>query len=147
MSKSKIKIKYLPSLDANADTPLMMIPFPDAKVILTPCVRADLFFWNLEGMYPWLVWCSWFWQDIILCWKPCFSGAVPQSFLRPGYLLGFSPQFGSYKTLFSSYYRLFIDYFHWQFYIHYTPAHLRLQEDRTRSTAVSFAGQIFTLPI
>ena len=30
------------------------------------------FFWNLERMYLWLVWCS-------LYWKPCFSRAVPQT--------------------------------------------------------------------
>ena len=28
-------------------------------------------------MHPWLVWCAFFWQDIKLCPKPCFSGAVP----------------------------------------------------------------------
>ena len=69
------------------------------------------FSWNLEGMYLWLVWCSSFWQDTKLCWKPYFSRAGPLSYLR-GYS-GFSPQFDSNKTLFYSYYRLFIDYFHW----------------------------------
>ena len=36
--------------------------------------------------------------------KPCFSRAVPQSYLR-GWLLGYSPQLGSDKTLFYSYIR------------------------------------------
>ena len=69
------------------------------------------FLWNLEGTSPWLVWHSVFWQDIKLCWKPCFSGAVPQNSLR-GSLWHYDPQLGSNKTLFYSYYRLFIDYFY-----------------------------------
>ena len=48
-----------------------------------------------------------------VCWKPCFFGAVPLSYLR-GCLPGYRPQTGSNKTLFYSYFRLFIDYFHWQ---------------------------------
>ena len=47
---------------------------------LTCCVCANLYFLgNFEGMYSCHVWCSLFWQDIKLCWKPCFSGAVPWS--------------------------------------------------------------------
>ena len=48
--------------------------------------------------------------DIKLCWKPCFSGEAPQSCLR-GCLPGYSPQFGSNKTLYCSCYRLFTDFF------------------------------------
>ena len=47
---------------------------------LTCCVCANLYFLgNFEGMYSCHVWCSLFWWDIKLCWKPCFSGAVPWS--------------------------------------------------------------------
>ena len=58
-------------------------PFPGAKNIQTCWVHADLFiFYKLWRNYPWLVWCSLFWQDIKLGWKPCCSRAVPQSYLR-----------------------------------------------------------------
>lgn len=87
--------------------PLDKTPFPGAKTVLTRCVCADLlcfvFSWNLEGMSPWLAWRSLFWQDINLCWKPCFSGAVSQRHLGNG-LPGCSPQFGSSKTLLYPYY-------------------------------------------
>lgn len=58
--------------------------FPGAKSIPTFCVLSDDLFgfhvsWNLERMPPWLVWCAFFWQNIKLCPKPCFSGAVPPS--------------------------------------------------------------------
>lgn len=43
---------------------------------LALCV-AGLFFWNPEGVYPSLVWCTLFLQEIRLCQKLCFSGAVP----------------------------------------------------------------------
>ena len=59
------------------------------------------FFWNLEGMYPWLVSWSLFWQDMKLCWTPCYSRAVSQSALG-SWLLSYSSQFGSNKTLFYS---------------------------------------------
>ena len=42
---------------------------------------------------PWLVWWSLFWQESKLCWKSCFSRAVPQSYLG-GCHPGYSPQFG-----------------------------------------------------
>ena len=71
------------------------------------------FSWDLERMYPWLIWCSLFWQDIKLCWTSCFFGAVPQGYLR-GCLLGYTLQFGSNKTLFFSYCRSCVDYFHHQ---------------------------------
>ena len=89
--------------------------FPGAKDILAHCVHADLFFWNLEGMNRWFVRGSLFWQDTKLYWKPCFSRAVPQNYLRDC-LPGYSPQFGWNKTLFYSNYRLFIDYFCQQAY-------------------------------
>ena len=54
--------------------------------------------------------CSLFQQDIRMCWKPCFSRAL--SSLVETTLLGNSPQFLSDKTLFYSYYRLFVDYLH-----------------------------------
>ena len=38
------------------------------------------FFWNLERMYLWLVWC-------FLYWKPCFSRAVPQTYWLATYKL------------------------------------------------------------
>ena len=82
-----------------------------ATLIHCPC--AGLTFWNLEGKYPWIVWYSLFCQDVKLCWKPCFSGAIPQRYPR-GCLPGSSPQSDPDKTLFYFYYRLFIDYFHWQ---------------------------------
>ena len=68
-----------------------------------------MFFWNLVRMYLWVpdVLCS---DKVYNCVdKPYLSRAVPQSYLR-GCLLGYSPPFGSEKTLFYSYYRLFIDY-------------------------------------
>ena len=37
--------------------------FWGAKAILTHCVHDDLCFWNLEEMYPWLMWCFLIWQD------------------------------------------------------------------------------------
>ena len=43
--------------------------------------------------------------DIKLCWPPYFSRAVSQSYLR-SCLLCYTPQFGSNKTFFYSYYRL-----------------------------------------
>lgn len=70
-------------------------------------------FLKLGGTYPWWVWCSLFWQDPKLCWKPCFYRAVSQSYLRTC-LPGCCPLFGSNKTLCYSYYRLFVDYFHRQ---------------------------------
>ena len=35
-----------------------------------------LYFRNLEGIYPWLVGCSLWWQNIRRCWKPCFLREV-----------------------------------------------------------------------
>ena len=47
---------------------------------------------------------SLFWHDRKVCWKPCFSEAISQNYLR-GWLPGYRPHFGSNK-LFSI---LFID--------------------------------------
>ena len=45
------KIKCSPSWDTNAGTPLMInTPFPSAEAILTHCVCAGPFFWNIEEM-------------------------------------------------------------------------------------------------
>ena len=84
--------------------------FPGAKSILIRCVCAGFFF--LFFLKPWRnasLACFMFfvWQDIKLHWKPCFFGAIPQSYLR-GCAPGFIPQFGSNKTLFHSDYRFFI---------------------------------------
>ena len=70
------------------------------------CVLICLFI-DFEGMYPFYVWCSLLWQDIKLCWKPCFCRTVPSSYVR-GCPLSCSPQFDLGKTIFYSYYRLFI---------------------------------------
>ena len=51
-----------------------------------------------------------FWHDRKVGWKPCFSEAVSQNYLG-GWLPGYCPHFGSDKTLFYFFYRLFIDYF------------------------------------
>ena len=66
-----------------------------------------VFLWNPEGMHPCHVWCSLFWQDRILCWKPHFSVAVPYSYLR-GCFLACDPCFGANKTVLYWYYWLFI---------------------------------------
>ena len=76
--------------------------------ILTCYVLANLFVLKPWRNVSWLVWCSLFWQDMKLCWNPCFSRAAPLTYLRAA-----SPQFGLNKILFDSYYSLFIDYFHW----------------------------------
>ena len=88
---------------------LYKAPFPSTKAIPLAVYMLIFFFffWNLEGMYTCCVWHSLFWRDIKLCSKPCFFRTVPQSYLR-GCLKGYSPQFGLNKTLFYSYYRLFI---------------------------------------
>ena len=109
MSMLNIKIKCLPSWPASAGTSLM-IRLP-SQVPRPYWLTMYLFFWNLEGMDSWLIWCSWFWQDIKLCWNPCFSGAVLWSGYLRSCLPGYSPQFGSNKTLFYSYYR----FFYWLF--------------------------------
>lgn len=131
----------LPFLEANAGTPLM-VRFPSlvprlywlAVFVLICCF--EILKESLPGLF-----------DILgsdntkLCWKPCFSEALPQSYLRLGCLPGFGPQFGSHKPLFYPYYRLSIDYFHQHFY-----SHTSVLQDRTGSIAVSSIVQIFTLP-
>ena len=103
MSMLKTKIKCLSSWDANAGFPLMVrlpshMPKPCwLAVYMLICVCVCF----LE-LYPWLVKCSLFWQDIKLCWKPCFSRAVSQSHLGR-WSLGYSPQFGSDKIIFYSF--------------------------------------------
>ena len=52
--------------------------------------------------------CSLFGWSIRWCWKLCFSGTIPQSYLRVC-LPDYSPHFGSNKTLA---YSRYIDYFH-----------------------------------
>ena len=57
-------------------------PFPSAKALLTLHIHAGLFlflFFKLKGMYPWLVWCSLFWQVMELLWTPCLSRALLQA--------------------------------------------------------------------
>ena len=115
MSMLKIKIKRLPSWDTNAGTPLMIrLPSQVSRPYCLLCTCwSGFFFLNLEGMYLCLVWCSLFWQDLKLCWKPCFSRAVPQRYLR-GCVLCYSPPFGWTTTPFYSYYSLVINYLHRQ---------------------------------
>ena len=111
-----MKIKCLPSWDAKAGTPSMMTPFPGAKAILTHCVGADLFCWNIEGMYLWLVWCYLFWQDVKLCW----NRASLEQFLRVIWEAGFRAivlSLAEIKLLsVYSYYRLLTDYFRRQYH-------------------------------
>ena len=83
---------------------MIRLSFPGTKAILTHCAHAGLgfvgfffFFASLEWMYRLSFWCSFFWQDIKLWWKTCFSRVVPQSYLR-GCLPGYHPQFGWNKT-------------------------------------------------
>ena len=110
MALLKIKIKSLQSWETSAGTPSMMRPFPQVSRAywltgyMLICLFACLFvFWK-------------YWRNVSLTWlmlfvvtrykavwKPCFYGAVPQTYLR-GCLWGYSPQFGSNKTLFYSYY-------------------------------------------
>ena len=108
MSISKIKSKCLSSWDTNAGVLLMIrlssqVPSPYWFTVYV--LIFSFFFWNLEGMHPWLVLCSLFWHQTAL--KTMFFGAIPQSYLR-GCAPGFIPQFGSNKTLFHSSYRFFI---------------------------------------
>ena len=94
---------------------------------------------NLEGMYPWLVWCSLFWQDIKLCWKPCFSRAVPQSYLRGCLLVG------SNTTLLYSYYSLVIDYLCWQFFLSNCAAFFEPAERSIWLSSVNKLNNIFNM--
>lgn len=104
----KIKIKYLPYW-----TPVLVLlqwkdSHPRCQGHTDSCMCWSVFFLkNLEGMYPWPVWCSLFWQDLKLCWKLCFSGGVSQRNLASR-LLGYGPQCGliklRIKTLFYSCY-------------------------------------------
>ena len=87
MSMLKIKVKCLSSLDANAG-PLVMIRL--APQVPRPCwltvYALSGLFWNLEGVYPWLVWCSLFWQGIKNCAE---NHASPEQFVRIIWEAGF----------------------------------------------------------
>jgi len=100
----------------NSSLPEMPVPvllqwwgsLPRCQGTLTCYVLANLLFLKPWRNVSWLVWCSLFWQDMKLCWNPCFSGADPLTYLRAA-----SPQFGANKTFLFLLYSLFIDYFHW----------------------------------
>ena len=106
-----MKSKCLSSWDTNAGVLLMIrlssqVPSPYWFAVYV------LVFFFLFFLKPWRnasLACFMFfvWQDIKLHWKPCFFGAIPQSYRR-GCAPGFIPQFGSNKTLFHSDYRFFI---------------------------------------
>ena len=119
----KIKIKCLPSWDANAGTPLMMrIPSQVPKPYYLLCTSWSVF-WIFLVLFlkPWRnvsLTCLMFFvltrHKTVL--KTMLLQSRSQSYLR-GCLLGYSPQFGSDKTLFYSYYKLFTDYFCGQRYV------------------------------
>ena len=102
-------MQCLPSWDANAGSPLMLAGLPSwgpspwwLAVHTLVWFFPFRFFWgggNLRGKSSWFVSCSLLRQDTKLCWKPCFLGAIPQSYLK-GCLPGRGPQFGSNKILF-----------------------------------------------
>ena len=73
--------KCLPFYDAPANTPskIMFLSQMPRSCWLIVYMLICLF-WNLERIYPCHVWCSLFWQNIKLCWKPCFSGTLSQSY-------------------------------------------------------------------
>ena len=84
-------------------------PYCLAVYMLICCVCFVLFFF--ETLYECI-------PIVLTRHKLCWNHASPEQFLRVisqsnlgGCLLGYSPQFGSKKTLFYFYYRLFIDYF------------------------------------
>ena len=79
-------MKCLPSRDARVGTPSMIrLPFQVPKpcwltvYVLICWFLVWGFFWNLEEMYPWLIWRSLFWQDIKNCVE---NHASLEQFLR-----------------------------------------------------------------
>lgn len=96
MSILNIKIKCLPSWDAEAGMPLMKRLPRCQSLTDSLCTYRPVFF--LETVKKSIsIWCL-FWQDKKLDWKPCFSRIVFQSNLK-SWFPGSSLQFGSNKTI------------------------------------------------
>ena len=81
--------------------------------LLCACWYSFLFFFfNLEGMYPWFVWCSFDLKRYKTVFFQRSLSKLSENFLRVICVL-----VGSNITLFYSYHSLAIDYLHWQFFL------------------------------
>lgn len=103
-------MKSLPSWDTSALPPLMIrLSCQMPRPIF--CIYWSGFFPNLEGIHPWLIWCSLFWQDMKLL-KTLLLRSSSSELPEKLHLLGYCLQFISNKTLSHFYYREVIDSFH-----------------------------------